>query len=94
MSLPKKPNTKSDDIDNFIMGAKDEKIFNMDDSDIPVEDNLLTGIVSREEKRNRNKTYYLDIEVIRLVSRHAKAQKVSESRLVNDVLKHVLENIK
>lgn len=43
-----------------------------------------------DEKKAKNKTYYLDQEVIDAVKHNAKKQNVSESKLVNNILKHIL----
>lgn len=56
-------------------------------------DNLvnLSSIINVKEKSGKNKTFYLDTEVIKHIKKHAKVQKVSESKLVNDILKHVFK---
>lgn len=43
-----------------------------------------------DEKKAKNKTYYLDQEVIDAIKHNAKKQNVSESKLVNNILKHIL----
>lgn len=50
----------------------------------------IMSIIHKEEKSSRNKTYYLDDKVIDEVAKIAKKQKISESKIVNDILKHVL----
>ncbi|MBV1821968.1 hypothetical protein AAGC94_08140 [Clostridium sporogenes] len=64
----------------------------------PIDNNLndenlvnLSSIIDVKEKSGKNKTFYLDTEVIKYVKKHAKVQKVSESKLVNDILKHVFK---
>ncbi|MCB5389117.1 hypothetical protein LIQ05_19455 [Blautia glucerasea] len=64
----------------------------------PIDNNLndenlvnLSSIIDVKEKSVKNKTFYLDTEVIKYVKKHAKVQKVSESKLVNDILKHVFK---
>lgn len=53
----------------------------------------LNDIIGKTEKNSKNKTYYLEISVIDEIKKVAKSKKVSESKIVNDILKHVL-NIK
>lgn len=57
------------------------------------DDNLvnLSSMINVKEKSGKNKTFYLDADVIKYVKKHAKVQKVSESKLVNDILKHVFK---
>ena len=50
----------------------------------------LSDIVNKKEIKSKNKTFYLETTVIKAVEHHAKKQKVSDSKLVNDILKHVL----
>lgn len=38
----------------------------------------------------KNKTFYLDTDVIQAIQRTAKAQKVTDSKLVGDILRRVL----
>lgn len=45
-----------------------------------------------EEKKGKNKTFYLEHDVMISIKKTAKSKKVSESKLVNDILKHVLTN--
>lgn len=45
-----------------------------------------------EEKKGKNKTFYLEHDVMVSIKKTAKSKKVSESKLVNDILKHVLTN--
>ncbi|WP_279146107.1 MULTISPECIES: DUF6364 family protein [Clostridium] len=51
----------------------------------------LSSIIDIKEKSGKNKTFYLDEEVIKNIKKYAKSQKVSESKLVNDILKHVFK---
>jgi len=53
----------------------------------------LNDMIERTEKTFKNKTYYLETSINEEVKKMAKKQKVSESKLVNDILKHVL-NVK
>lgn len=51
----------------------------------------LDSIIKKEPKETRrNKTYYLDEKVIIGILKMAKKQKISESKLVNDILAHIL----
>lgn len=51
----------------------------------------LTAFIVREEGRAaKNKTFYLDAAVIEAIHRAATAQKVTDSKLVNDILKKIL----
>ena len=68
-----------------------------DDVTVLVEDKTLkqTGfnlddIIEKNSKSSKNKTYYLETSATDEVKKIAKIQKISESKLVNDILKHVL----
>ncbi len=68
-----------------------------DDVTVLVEDKTLkqTGfnlddIIEKNSKSSKNKTYYLETSATDEVKKIAKSQKISESKLVNDILKHVL----
>ena len=51
----------------------------------------LTAFIVRDEGRSaKNKTFYLDAAVIDALHRAAVAQKVTDSKLVNDILKKLL----
>jgi len=51
----------------------------------------VSGIISLEPGRTaKNKTFYLDEEVIEAVKATAKSQKVTDSKLVNAILQAVL----
>jgi hypothetical protein len=51
----------------------------------------IDDIISTPELvRSKNKTYYLEEEVINKIVQLAKAKKTSESKIVNDILKHIL----
>lgn len=51
----------------------------------------LTEYIVREPGRTaKNKTFYLDTAVIEGIQQAAKAQQVTESKLVNDILKKIL----
>ncbi|WLC68507.1 hypothetical protein [Clostridium tagluense] len=50
----------------------------------------LDDIIYKSSKNSKNKTYYLETSAIDEVKKIAKKQKISESKLVNDILKHVL----
>ncbi|WP_125005030.1 hypothetical protein [Clostridium tagluense] len=67
---------------NDVVVAEDKAIeptsFNLDD------------IIDKSCKNSKNKTYYLETSAINEVKKIAKKQKISESKLVNDILKHVL----
>lgn len=51
----------------------------------------IDDMLVKDVKRSKNKTFYLEEEVIFAISRTAKSRKVSESKLVNDILVHVLK---
>ena len=44
----------------------------------------------RATRTAKNKTFYLDNELIQLIQSTAKSQEITESRLVNDILRSVL----
>ena len=44
----------------------------------------------RTTRLAKNKTFYLDGELIEIIQATAKSQKITESRLVNDILRSVL----
>lgn len=51
----------------------------------------LTAFIVRDEGRSaKNKTFYLDEAVIDALHRAAVAQKITDSKLVNDILKKIL----
>ncbi len=51
----------------------------------------LADFIVRDEGRSaKNKTFYLDAAVIDALHRAAVAQKVTDSKLVNDILKKIL----
>ncbi|MGK0468463.1 hypothetical protein [Clostridium sp.] len=50
----------------------------------------LDDIIEKKSKNSKNKTYYLETNAIDEIKKIAKEQNVSESKLVNDILKHVL----
>ena len=51
----------------------------------------LTEFIVRDEGRMaKNKTFYLDAAVIDALHRAAVAQKVTDSKLVNDILRKIL----
>ena len=51
----------------------------------------LTDFLEIEPRREaKNKTFYLDVEVIEAISAAARKQNVADSKLVNDVLRRVL----
>ncbi len=51
----------------------------------------LSDYMSREtERKAKNKTFYLDGAVIQALKRAASAQHVTESKLVNSILKKIL----
>lgn len=52
--------------------------------------NLDAFIVREPSRTAKNKTFYLDAAVIEAVRRAAAAQKVTDSKLVNDILKKIL----
>ncbi|MBW9150356.1 hypothetical protein K2F40_15460 [Clostridium sp. CM028] len=50
----------------------------------------LDDIIEKSSKSSKNKTYYLETSATNEIKKIAKSQKISESKLVNDILKHVL----
>ncbi|GCD12385.1 hypothetical protein [Clostridium tagluense] len=69
---------KNDDVVVVEDKAIEPTSFNLDD------------IIDKSSKNSKNKTYYLETSAIDEVKKIAKKQKISESKLVNDILKHVL----
>lgn len=53
----------------------------------------INDIIEKTEKNSKNKTYYLEINVINEIKKISKNKGISESKLVNDVLKHILNTI-
>lgn len=52
---------------------------------------LLSQVLTRENQRSaKNKTFYLDVEVIERIKMICEKEKIAESKLVNDILKKVL----
>ena len=67
--------------------TKPEKTLPLEDSPFPD----LAGLISHSEGRKaKNKTFYLDTSVIEAIHKAAVSQKVTESKLVNDILKKIL----
>jgi len=56
----------------------------------PVVPNLDAYIVRDEGRSAKNKTFYLDIAVIEAIRAAAASQKVTDSKLVNDILRKIL----
>ncbi|MBX4271777.1 hypothetical protein [Clostridium estertheticum] len=50
----------------------------------------LDDIIEKTSKNFKNKTYYLETNATNELKKIAKKQNISESKLVNDILKHVL----
>lgn len=51
----------------------------------------LSAFIIRDNERSaKNKTFYLDAAVIHAIKAAAAAQKVTDSKLVNDILKKIL----
>lgn len=48
-------------------------------------------IIRNEGRTAKNKTFYLDRAVIDAVHRAASAQKITDSKLVNDILRKILD---
>ncbi|MBZ9626432.1 hypothetical protein G9F71_026880 [Clostridium sp. FP2] len=69
---------KNDDVVLVEDKAIEPTSFNLDD------------IIDKSSKNSKNKTYYLETSAIDEVKKIAKKQKISESKLINDILKHVL----
>lgn len=65
-----------------------EKIEEENNIDIDIN---LSNILKKNERKAKNKTFYLDEDVIGGIAFAAKSQGVTESKLVNDVLKHILK---
>jgi hypothetical protein len=51
---------------------------------------LTEYIIYNEDRAAKNKTFYLDTQVIDMLHRAAVAQKMTDSKLLNDILKKVL----
>lgn len=68
---------------------KEDKEENLQDEDANIQN--IYDLIEKEEKEYKNKTYYLDVKVIKTISGIAKKSKVSESKALNDILKHVLK---
>lgn len=51
---------------------------------------LSAFIIRNHERTAKNKTFYLDAAVIDAIKKAAAAQKVTDSKLVNDILKKIL----
>ena len=51
-------------------------------------DNLFDG---DDEKKSKNKTFYLEEIVINTLEKTAKKQKVSDSKFLNELLKHIFK---
>lgn len=51
----------------------------------------LNSILEKDELKFKNKSYYLETNVINDIKKVAKKQKISESKLVNNILKKILD---
>lgn len=51
---------------------------------------LQNFIIQDEGRKAKNKTFYLDDDVIKAIKQAAAAKKVTESKLVNDIFKQLL----
>lgn len=56
--------------------------------DLP--DGLEAYIVRENRRKAKNKTFYLDETVIQAIQKSASTQHITESKLVNDILKKIL----
>jgi hypothetical protein len=63
-----------------------------EESTVPAASPDIRVYLTHEPQRvAKNKTFYLDAAVIEAVKRISREQQVTESRLVNDILRRVLE---
>jgi hypothetical protein len=74
--------------DSAMVSTDEEEVLTKDEFKIN-----LSKIISKTQKKSKNKTFYLDENVIISIEKEAKKQKVSDSKLLNDILKHIF-NIK
>ena len=44
-----------------------------------------------DEKKSKNKTFYLEENVISALEKESKLQKVSDSKFLNELLKHIFQ---
>lgn len=57
----------------------------------PDKDNYLSAFLDKKQRRTaKNKTFYLDEAVIYAIKKNAEKEMVTESKLVNDILRKVL----
>lgn len=56
----------------------------------PFPNDLEAYIIRDNGRKAKNKTFYLDGAVIQAIKRAAATQRVTESKLVNDILKKIL----
>lgn len=62
------------------------------ESDIKLEVNDIDTTVKVEpERKAKNKTFYLDEDLINIIKNHAKRQKTTDSKLINDILRQVFK---
>lgn len=52
---------------------------------------IINILETKGDKKAKNKTYYLDESVIKAVAQISKKKKMSESKVANDILKHILK---
>ncbi len=68
----------------------EQKGLNESDNSSKKDEMKLDGILNIDKKKYNNKTFYLEEKVLSQLSKVAKRNKVSESKLANHILKEFL----
>jgi hypothetical protein len=84
------PETSIKKVDKRQVKEKEEssKITTQESEQDSVNINL-SNLFPQKEKKAKNKTFYLDENVISAIEKQAKKQKVSDSKFLNEILKQV-----
>lgn len=67
-----------------------EKEITNETQDVDIDYSVIDMIEIKDNKKAKNKTYYLEESVIKAVVQISKKKKMSESKVVNNILKHIL----
>lgn len=92
------PEEKSQESLQRDMDGKNTLQSNASIISLPIEEDAKTQppgslsayIIKHPVRAAKNKTFYLDLDVVTTIKKVAKQQKTTESRLVNDILRGIL----
>ena len=95
--------TLNEEVYETLDNSEDTNVTEENNSDVIEESNeeasdtssvadLLADLGSPKKKEFKNKTYYLSVDLTKEISKVAKAKKMSESKLLNDLLEKIFMN--